>query len=93
MTVPITITKSYSDGKVTVRVTLRIRGYNEESINMQGNTTLSTVEARSLATSLVAFAAAADAKVAKKAAEEDRRKKWRDREIAAGRMKIMSWRE
>lgn len=88
----ITVVQSHSLGQITLRITLRAAGYNGDSIAIQGSTTLSTVDARSLAESLVAFAEAADAKVAKKTAEEDRRKKWRDREIAAGRMKIMSWR-
>lgn len=41
-----------------------------------------------MARALVEEADRADAKVAAKKASEDRRQKWRDREVAAGRLKI-----
>ena len=80
----ISVKKSYRDGHVALNVTL-----NDRSVKVIGSTDLSAAQARELAESLIAEADRADAKVAAKAAKEDRRKKWRDREIAAGRIKIM----
>ena len=57
---------------------------------LKGRADISTADARILAASLIAIADEADAKVAKAQAAEARRQKWRDREVAAGRIKIMS---
>lgn len=81
--------KSYKEGHVSVRVELKSRGWGGPSVNIQGTTDLSSAQARELAKALLAEADRADAKVAAKAASEARRKKWRDREVAAGRMKII----
>lgn len=78
--------KSYKDGHVSVRVSLK-GGY---SLKAEGTTELTSDQARELAKALLAEADRADAKVASKEASDARRKKWRDREIAAGRMKIIS---
>ena len=80
----INVKKSYRDGHVALGITL-----NDRSVKVAGSTDLSTSQARDLARSLIAEADRADAKVAAKSAKEDRRKKWRDREVAAGRIKIM----
>jgi len=81
--------KSYKDGHVSVRVSLKAHGWQSDSIKIEGTTDLTTAQARDLAKSLIAEADRADAKVANKAASDERRKKWRDREVAAGRMKIV----
>lgn len=81
--------RSYKDGHVSVSVNLKARGWQSASVAVQGNTDLTSAQARELAKSLLAEADRADAKVAAKAASEARRKKWRDREVAAGRLKIV----
>lgn len=86
----ITAKKSYKDGHVSVRVVLKTNGWRGDSLKIEGSTDLSSEEARDLARSLIAEADRADAKVATKVASEARRKKWRDREIEAGRMKVVS---
>ena len=85
----ITTKKSHKDGHVTVRLSLKSRGWPGDSIKVEGETDLSSAEARELAKSLIEEADRADAKVAAKAASDERRKKWRDREIAAGRLKVI----
>lgn len=84
----ISVKKSYKEGNVAVRVSLRARGWQSDSIKVEGTTDLSSAQARELAKSLLAEADRADAKVEAKAASEARRKKWRDREVAAGRLKV-----
>jgi hypothetical protein len=86
----ITTATAYKDGHVGIRVELQASGYGP-SIKMQARTEISTSAARELAAALIAHANEADAKVAKKAAAEVRRQQWRDREVAAGRMRIMKW--
>lgn len=78
--------RSYKEGCVSVRFSLK-GGYN---LKAEGATDLTTVQARELAKALLAEADRADAKVAAKEASGARRKKWRDREIAAGRLKVIS---
>lgn len=85
----ISVKKSYKDGHVAVRVILKASGWKSDSIKVDGGADLSSAEARELARSLIAEADRTDAKVAAKAASEARRKKWRDREVAAGRLKIV----
>ena len=82
--------KSYKEGHVSVRVCLNARGWQSDNIKLEGSTDITSAQARDLAKSLIAEADRTDAKVEAKAASEARRKKWRDREVAAGRMKIMS---
>ena len=87
----VTVKKSWRDGHVGVRfsVTAHDRGNN---IKVSGGCDLSTEAARELARLLVEESDRADAEFAKKEASDARRKKWRDREIAAGRMKVLDWR-
>jgi hypothetical protein len=51
---------------------------------------LTIEDARQLAASIIAAADAADAKLNKKKSESARKAKWRAREIAAGRMVVMT---
>ena len=85
-------TKSFRDGCVNLRATLRASGCGRSSIKIQASDDLTTMDARLLAADLIQLADLADAKVAKKAAEEDRRQKYREREISAGRMTFVSFR-
>jgi hypothetical protein len=82
------IKKSYRDGCVAVRFS--VRGGN---VRIDGGSDLSTADARKLAAAIIAEADRADAKVAARKASEERRQKWRDKEIAAGRMKVISFRD
>lgn len=86
----LSIKKAYKDGHVCVRFSVKARGWSGDSIRIDGGTDLSTADARSLAADLIREADRADAKVAAKKASDERRQKWRDREIAAGRMKVMT---
>lgn len=79
-----TAKKSYRDGHVALRFSLKAN-----YIKIDGGSDLSTAQARDLARALVEEADRTDAKVAAKKAAEERRQKWRDREVAAGRIKIM----
>lgn len=91
-TAPIIAKKSYKDGHVALAIRLRSGGWGD-SVKIEGSAELTSEQARALAHSLTELADASDAKVAAKAASEDRRRKWRYREIAAGRMVQMSARE
>lgn len=84
-----TITKSYRDGSVGVRVALKARDWNGASVSVQGSADILTNVARSLAAELILAADQADAKIAKKFAEQVRREKWRIREINAGKIKVL----
>ncbi len=86
----ISVKKSYKDGHVSVRVALKGRGWPGDSVKVEGDTDITSAQARGLAAALVAEADRADAKVAAKEAAEARRKKWHDREVAAGRIKVIS---
>ena len=89
MSEPVAVKKSYKDGHVSLHVSLRAHGWKSDSIKIDGSTDLSSNQARELARALLAEADRADAKVEAKAASEARRKKWRDREVAAGRLKVI----
>lgn len=89
MAAPIIVKKSYKDGCVSVRVTLKAGGYGH--LKAEGDADLKSDEARALAKSLIEEADKADAKVAAKAVSAERRRKYRDREIAAGRMRVMTF--
>lgn len=89
MKTPITAKRSCRDGHVSVHVTLSARGFDSGSVRVEGRTDLSTAQARELAKALLDAADRADEKVAVKAASDERRRKYRDREIAAGRMVVM----
>lgn len=89
MKTPITAKKSCRDGHVSVRVILSARGFDSGSVRVEGGTDLSTAQARELAKALLDAADRADEKVSVKAASDKRRRKYREREIAAGRMVVM----
>lgn len=91
-TAPITAVRSHHKGHVGVGIQLRCSGWNTASATIKASTDLTTEQARALAQSLIQLADLADAKVAAEAARQARRQKWRQREIAAGRMIVMgSW--
>jgi hypothetical protein len=92
MAAPVKASKSYRDGCVKLRVSAKSGGYGGPSIASSIDLDLKAEDAKALCQELLAEVERAEAKVAAKAAAEDRRKKWRDREIAAGRMKIISFR-
>lgn len=83
--------KSYKDGHVSVGVQLKSRGWHtgDATIKMEGKADIPSLEARQLANDLVLCADAADAKLAKKAKLEENRRKYIDREVAAGRMVML----
>ena len=87
----ITVKRAYSDGLVSISVRLSGSGYRSDSINVMGSTDISIPVARSLAADLIRLADEADVKAEKKRAADERRKKWREREIAAGRMQVVSF--
>jgi hypothetical protein len=89
-TPPIQAKKSMREGHVSISVRLK-SGWSGDRVKLEGGTELTVAEARGLAHALLAKADDADAKVAEKAAKEASRKKWSDREVAAGRMKIISF--
>jgi hypothetical protein len=90
---PFTVTKSNKAGHIGLRVAMRAGGWTGASIAVQASANLSTTDARELAAALIRQADAEDAKVEKKQAHEVRRRKWKDREIAAGRIRILTPRE
>ncbi len=90
---PVVAKRSYKAGHVAVAVTLCVTGYSHDSAKVDMRTNLTTSQARALAQSLVSLADAVDAKIAAEEAAEARRKKWRDREVTAGRIIEMSAKE
>jgi len=87
-TSPVTAIKSYRDGMVAIRAQLKCGGWNSDTATIAAGTDLTTEQARALAAVLIELADRADAKVAAEAASKERRKKYCDREIAAGRMVV-----
>ena len=90
---PLTVKRSFSGGRVGIGVRLQSRGWPGDSVTVAGSVDISTATAREIAALLIAAADAEDAKIAKKNAADARRKAWRDREVAAGRLVVMSARE
>lgn len=86
---PIIAKKSYSAGKVSVSVSLKASGYNGDRIQVVGSTNITSDQARELAMALMALADATDAKVEAKTKHEENSRKYREREIAAGRLIVM----
>src|SRR5688500_10240970 len=86
---PVTAKKSFRDGHVALGIALKARDWDSDSIRINASTDLTVGQARALARTLVLFADEAEAKVKRKAAKEASRRKWREREIAAGRMVLM----
>lgn len=80
------VKRSYRDGHVALRFSVR-GGY----VKIDGGSDLNIADARKLAAALIAESDRADAKIAAKKASDERRQKWRDREIAAGRMKVITF--
>lgn len=89
----LTAIKGYRDGRVGVRVLVHGGGsFGRDDVRVTATTYLTTAEAREFAAGLIQRADDEDARMAKKQAAEDRRRAWRDREVAAGRMKVISFR-
>lgn len=84
------VLKSYADGHVKVRVTASAYGRGSD-ISAAVAFDLDLDAARAFQAELASAIQKEADKVAATQAREDRRKKWREREIAAGRMKIMSF--
>jgi len=84
--------RSASPERISLRFQFSMWG-GGKSVRMNCGIDLTADEARALASSLNELAADAKAKTAAKEAAEERRRKWREREVAAGRMKIMSAQE
>jgi hypothetical protein len=76
--------KAFHARSVSVHIHLKCVGFSNGHVNIDGATELTTEQARALAQSLVAQADAADAKADAKAAVEQRKQNWRDREVAGG---------
>lgn len=83
--------KAYNNGYVSVGFNLKCRAWHNGCANakIDGRTDITTIEARELASALIQCADEADAKVTKKAKHDENRKKYREREIAAGRMIVI----
>lgn len=86
---PAKVTKSYREGHVSLTVEASNYG-GGSSVISKVQVDLPLADARVLHADLGQKIADADAKVSAKLAAEERRQKWRDREVAAGRFKIMS---
>jgi hypothetical protein len=80
--------RSNRERTVAIGVYLKCNGFGRDSARIDASTDLTTSAARSLAADLIRLADESDAKADTKAAATARRKKWRDREIAAGRMVV-----
>lgn len=86
----IVIARAFGKQKVRIVLSLKPSLISAGTISVQAATEISTQEAREIAAALIFEADRADAIAAKKATAELRRQKWRQREIDAGRLKIMS---
>lgn len=82
----LSVKKSYKDGCIALRFSVK-GGY---SLKVEGSADLATAEARDLANAMIEECDRVDARIAAKNAAEERRQKWREREIAAGRLNVMS---
>ena len=84
----LTVKRAYAEKSVALGVAFA--GYGEPWISGKMTGTLSTVDARALAGALIAEADRADAVAAKKSAEAERRAKWHAREVASGRIQVLT---
>lgn len=84
------VLKSYYEGHVKLRLTASAHN-RAEDVAAIVTVDLTLEAATALAVKLQEFIQSESVRVQKKAATEDRRKAWRDREVAAGRMKIISF--
>jgi electron transfer flavoprotein alpha/beta subunit len=81
--------KSYAERSVEIAVKLKGQGWGHgDRVQVAGSTNLTTEQARALAAQIVAVADEADARADKRAAAEDRRRKWRNRQIASGKIQV-----
>ena len=87
---PFVVTRAYRNDAVKIGVSLRASAWNGPTIRMEASECISPAAARALAAALIAEADRVDAAEAKKAAAKARRAAWRERQIAAGRMKAMT---
>ena len=85
---PIVPKKSHREGCVGFSIKLKCNGWGA-SARIEASEDITIAQARALAASLMALADAAEANVAAKASSEERRRKWREREISAGRMVVV----
>lgn len=69
------VKKSYRDGCVGLRFSVKANGWQGDSIKIEGGSDLRTADARDLARALIEEADRADAKVAVKMASDERRLK------------------
>ena len=81
----VTARKSYQDRSVAVAIVLKCGGYGP-SANITAKVDITVAQARELAGSLITLADQSDAKAAAKDAAEQRRRKWREQVVKAGRM-------
>lgn len=86
------VKRSYGGGYVRLVVEGNASGFESNSADIKSkiDVPMTIADARTLAADLEKFAAAEETRVNAKAAADERRSKWRDREIAAGRMRAMS---
>lgn len=90
-TIPIVAKKSHKEGHVAIGIILKCRGWHSnDSAKVEGGTDITAAQARELAAALIECADKADAKVSAKAAHEERRRKYRERELAAGKMIVFN---
>lgn len=85
----ISVKRSYRGDCVKVAVKMKAHGYRDDSITIAGSCDMPVDDARALAAALTAEADRVEEKAARKKASDERRAKWRGREIAAGRMVSM----
>jgi hypothetical protein len=89
-TATIAAKKSFTEGRVSIAIALRPHPmWGHDRARIDASTELTTAEARALAQSLVALADESDARAARTAAADERRRRWREREVAAGRMAVL----
>lgn len=86
----IKVTKSWRDGCVGVRAKASASDMRGASVKAEVALELPIEAARRLIAELSVAVDAEEVKVAKKWAAEERRQAWHDREVAAGRMKLLS---
>jgi hypothetical protein len=84
--------KAYRDGCVKVRVSASSYGGGRD-VSASVAVDLPLEVAKQFLAELATAIEKEEAKVKAKQDSEERRKKWRDREVAAGRLKIMSLRD
>jgi len=92
MTIPkpqLNVKKSYKDGHVSIKFEIKSRRWNAQDLLVKGGVDITTEHARDLAALLIQYADNADSKTLAKKKSEENRQKYREREIAAGRMVVI----